>query len=77
MSESVWLAVVSALLTLIGSLGVAGLRDIGRRIQKLEKQDSKLNSAVLTLLVAKSDDHEAIARALHGLLTNGIEVTSE
>ena len=76
MSTEIWLAIVSVLITLLGSLAALGYKDIARRIGKLEKQDSKLNAAILTLLVAKSDDHEAIARALHGLLSNGIEQTS-
>jgi hypothetical protein len=49
-----------------------GFRDMSRRINKLEKQDAKLNAAIMTLLISKADDHAAVASALHGLLTNGI-----
>ncbi len=61
---------------MIGSLGAISVKLVLQRITELKKQDAKLNAAVLTLLVAKSDDHQAIAHALHGLLTNGIEITS-
>lgn len=75
MTESVWLAIVSVLLTLVGTLTTLGYKDICRRILKLEKQDARLNAAILTLLIAKDGDHDAIAAALHGLLINGIERT--
>ena len=74
MGTDVWLAITSGLLTLVGTLGSFAFIDIRARIKKLEHQDSKLSAAILTLLVAKSDDPEAIARAIHGLLTNGVEV---
>jgi hypothetical protein len=76
MTDSAWLGIISALLTLIGTLGAIAIKMLLQRITKLEHQDSKLNAAILTLLVAKSDDNEAIAHALHGLLTNGVKVTS-
>lgn len=73
MTEAGWLAVCSALVTLIGVLGGLAYRDIARRLTKLEKQDAKLMAAMLTLLVAKPGDNVAIANAMHGLLTNGVE----
>jgi uncharacterized protein YjeT (DUF2065 family) len=76
MSESIWLAVCSVLVSVIGGMFILGYRDLSVRFHKLERQDAKLNAAVLTLLIAKADDTDAIAHALHGLLTNGIEVTS-
>lgn len=72
METPIWLAVISALLGIIGTLSLMGIRDIGRRIRTLENQDEKLFSAILTLLIAKTDDHDAIARAIHALLTDGI-----
>jgi hypothetical protein len=82
MATEIWLAVFSVLAGIIGALCMAGYKDIGRRmretdeeIRRLAQQDSKLNAAILTLLVAKADDAEAVAHALHGLLINGIERT--
>jgi hypothetical protein len=73
MTESAWLAIVSVLLTVVGALFMLGYREISRRLGKLERQDEKLFAAILTLLVAKDSDHDAIARALHSLLINGVE----
>ena len=75
MTTEIWLSLISILLAVIGSLGTVAVKMMLQRIEKLEHQDSKLNAAILTLLVAKSDDHAAIAHALHGLLTNGVKVT--
>ena len=68
MTEALWLSIISGLLSLIGTLGIIGLKDIGRRIKHLERQDAKLNAAILTLLIAKADDPNAIANALHSLM---------
>jgi hypothetical protein len=75
MSTEIWLAIMSVLFAVIGTLAGLGYRDVASRLKRLERQDSKLNAAILTLLVAKSDDSHAIAHALHGLLANGIDTT--
>lgn len=61
------------LFAVIGTLAGLGYRHIISSINKLQRQDSKLFAAIITLLVAKADDANAIANALHGLLVNGIE----
>lgn len=72
MSTEIWLALVSILVTLVGCLGALGYRDIARRLGTLERQDGKLIAAILTLLMAKPNDTQALAEALHGLISNGI-----
>lgn len=72
MTSEIWLAVISALLSIIGVLGILAYKDFARRMSKLEQQDAKIFAAVMTLLITKPDDHTAIANALHSLLTNGV-----
>lgn len=72
MATEVWLAITSSLLAICGSLAAAGFRDVSRRLQRLERQDAKLFAALLTLLGTKSDDHTAIANAMHELLSVGL-----
>lgn len=77
-TTEIWLAVVSALVTAIGILGGLGYRDISRRLRATEQQNGKIISALLTLLTAKAGDvdyADAIAKAMHTLITNGIERT--
>ncbi len=78
-STDIWLAVVSALITTIGILGSLGYRDISRRLRATEYQNGKIIAALLTLLTSKATDPDyadAIAKAMHILITNGIEKTS-
>jgi hypothetical protein len=71
METQVWLAIFVALLGIVGTLILMGVRDIIRRIMQLERSDEKMTAAILTLLIAKSDDPKAVAEALHALLVNG------
>ncbi len=71
----IWLAITSALVSVIGVLATLGYKDISRRMKALETQDGKIVSALLILLMARSTDHDAIASAMHALITNGITKT--
>jgi hypothetical protein len=73
MATEIWLAITSVLTSIVAVMFMMGYKDISRRILKLEKQDAKLYAAILTLLIAKTTDTDAVANALHGLLTNGVE----
>lgn len=68
MTETVWLAIASSLLTVIGLLGGLAYKDLIRRLGRLEAQNSKLNGAVLGLIIGKIADSDAVASSLHKLL---------
>lgn len=72
MADNLWLALVSVLVTILISLVAAGHKDISRRINLLERQDTKMHAALVMLLVAKADDSKALAEALHTLLTSDL-----
>lgn len=75
MGTEIWLAVVSALLTIIGCLFMLGFRDITRRLVHLESQDSRIIAAVMVLLIAKAGDASAVAEAMHNLINRNLPVT--
>ena len=72
MSTEIWLAIVSALLTVIGCFFIIGFKDISRRLAHLETQDGKIISAVLMLLIAKAGDAVAVAEAMHALINRDL-----
>lgn len=74
MNHDIWLFITSVLLTLVGALFSLGYKDISRRMINLEKQDAKLFAAIMILLIAKGEDHQAIASALHELISNGVKI---
>lgn len=65
----IWVAVVVAMAGSIGTLVLMGVRDVQRRIGKLESSDERLTAAMLTFLLSK--DPEAVAKSMLSLLTNG------
>lgn len=68
MSETAWLALVTALLTLIGSLAFLGYKDMSRRLTRLEEDLTIANAAIIALLVSRAPDVDTLAVALHKLL---------
>lgn len=72
MATEIWLAIVSALLTVIGCFFMVGLKSVSHRLAHLEQQDGKIISALLMLLIAKAGDAVAVAEAMHALINRDL-----